>query len=159
MSYLGSILHTFQHIFWDPLLSMLVIRCWLRWKLYWDGSRDLGVCGDTTLSSNFVSWGQVWQAFQELLWSILNLRPHIGHVPTKMDELPRDVVYNHPLVFPLAILTIREEIIYGKPLVHALVQWKRLSLPDTSWEHWHKVHALYNFEDNVGFDRKGNIMS
>jgi hypothetical protein len=62
------------------------------------------------------------------------LKPHIGSIPTVVDDLPNDAVDNHPLVSPLAILATREELIDGKMQVQVLVQWAGLSPYDTSWE-------------------------
>jgi hypothetical protein len=86
------------------------------------------------------------------------LKPHIGLAPNKIDDLPAEAVENHPLVTPLAILAVREEIIDGKSQEQVLVQWQGLSPDDTSWEPWHKLQSIYNLEDKVGFDGEGIVM-
>jgi hypothetical protein len=86
------------------------------------------------------------------------LKPHIGLAPNKIDDLPAEAVENHPLVTPLAILAVREEIIDGKSQEQVLVQWQGLSPDDTSWEPWHNLQSIYNLEDKVGFDGEGIVM-
>ncbi|MCI03046.1 Ty-3/Gypsy retrotransposon polyprotein, partial [Trifolium medium] len=87
------------------------------------------------------------------------LKPHIGPIPTAVDELPTDDVDNHPLVSPLAILATKEEVIDGESQVQVLVQWKGLSPDDTSWEPWNQLKSVYNLEDKVGFDGEGIVMN
>ncbi|MCI39121.1 hypothetical protein A2U01_0060351, partial [Trifolium medium] len=82
----------------------------------------------------------------------------IGAVPTEVDELPLEVVDNHPLVTPLAILSTKEEVINGKLQKLALIQWQGLSPDDTSWESWDKLQSFYNLDDKAGFDGEGDVM-
>ncbi|MCH83675.1 hypothetical protein A2U01_0004501, partial [Trifolium medium] len=86
------------------------------------------------------------------------LKPHIGAVPTEVDELPLEAVDNHPLVTPLAILATKEEVINVKLQKLALIQWQGLSPDDTSWESWDKLRSFYNLDDKAGFDGEGDVM-
>jgi hypothetical protein len=79
------------------------------------------------------------------------LKPHEGPPPPVIDQLPPDSVENHPLITPLAIVAFQTQIIDGKPVRSALVQWKGLLPDDTSWENWEELRQIHNLEDKVGF--------
>ncbi|GAU40457.1 hypothetical protein TSUD_141370 [Trifolium subterraneum] len=79
------------------------------------------------------------------------LKLHEGPPPTIIDQIPPASFENHPLITPLAILDFQTNIIDGKAVRFALVQWRGLLSDDTSWENWEELCRVHNLEDKVGF--------